>query len=91
MKVIKNESPLHERLKNLHWVLSHKVGVYIELGSPSGGVAFFPAKAIPDNLARCHLYVCIPIFVHIYIRALRSALHLNFGATGPRDPFTLIF
>ena len=30
----KNASPLHERLKNLHWVLSHKVGVYIELGSP---------------------------------------------------------
>ena len=65
MKVIKNESPLHERLKNLHWVLSHKVGVYIELGSPSGGFAFFPIKAMPDNLARCRLYVH-SFFVHMY-------------------------
>ena len=56
MKVIKkSEYPLHERPKNLHWVLSHKVGVYIELGSPSRRNAFSPIKAIPDNLARCHI------------------------------------
>ena len=30
----KNASPLHERLKNMHWVLLHKIGVCIQLGSP---------------------------------------------------------
>ena len=68
MKVIKNESPLRESLKNVHWVLSHKVGVYIELGSPSGGIANLSEKPCRQIwraaiYRHTHIYLCIHIYV----------------------------
>ena len=69
----KKESPLHESLKNVHWVFSHKVGVYIELGSPSGGIENLYEK--PYRQIWCAaIYIYTHIYLCIYIYVMRSKI-----------------
>ena len=67
----KKQSPLHESLKNWHWVLSQQVGGLYWTGLSLRGNWKFIYRIIwcAATYILAHLYGRILIFVHTYIRA----------------------